>query len=255
MNIRHFAITYPQLMNQALKQGVKKRDLLLLRTCYDTAEKLADGFYRSQGVPFITHFVRHASILLAEKQPIHVVCACLVHSAYLFGRFQDERHGKATAAHRRELRQRLNKEIEQLVFLYDQTPWGSPEAIENHLKSMDNYGKLQRQVLIMRIANELEDHLDHGIAYSKKARSKEYVEKCGKPMITIARRLGYNTLANELTQAFASYLAFQLPKGLIRKHPQRYQYPSRMTSTQRLRTFFSKTFVGRVIKTFKDKLL
>ena len=87
MTIRPYALTYPQLMNQGIAQGLREEELARLRQAYNVAEQFAAGFYRGQGVPFICHLVRTASIVLAERQPIEAVVASMLHAAYLMPRF------------------------------------------------------------------------------------------------------------------------------------------------------------------------
>jgi len=75
--IRPFALTYPQLMQQAQAQGLPAAELARLHRAYDALERLSDGFHRAQGMPFICHLVRTASIVLAERQPVEVVIAAM----------------------------------------------------------------------------------------------------------------------------------------------------------------------------------
>ncbi len=70
MNVRTFALTYPQLMNQAIDMKLAEEDLFHLRKAYELSERLFDGLYRGQHAPFLCHLVRTASILLAEKVSI-----------------------------------------------------------------------------------------------------------------------------------------------------------------------------------------
>jgi hypothetical protein len=77
-----YALTYPQLMNQALSCDLSESDLLQLRSAHEFAQLFADGIYRAQDAPLLSHLVRTASILLAERQPVSVVLAGLLHAAY-----------------------------------------------------------------------------------------------------------------------------------------------------------------------------
>ena len=56
--MKAFAITYPQLMNQAAASGFAERDIIRLRDGYDLAVRFVDGVYRSKSVPFLCHLVR-----------------------------------------------------------------------------------------------------------------------------------------------------------------------------------------------------
>jgi hypothetical protein len=61
---------------------------------------------------------------------------------------------------------------------------------------------IERDVVVMRLANELEDHLDLGMLYcgEQKRTWSSGSERC-RLMVDIARRLGFPKLADELQQA------------------------------------------------------
>lgn len=69
-----YALTYPQLMNQALSCDLSDSELLQLHRAHEFAQLFADGIYRAQGVPLLSHLVRTASILLAERLLLKGVC-------------------------------------------------------------------------------------------------------------------------------------------------------------------------------------
>ena len=48
MAVRTFALTYPQLMNQALAQGMDEETLRWLRLAYESAETWFDGYYEKR---------------------------------------------------------------------------------------------------------------------------------------------------------------------------------------------------------------
>src|ERR1700675_5065431 len=70
---RSFAMTFPQLIDQAMALGMEEISLVLLRRGHDLAERMVDGLYQPQGTPFIAHLVRTASVVMAQGQPIEVV--------------------------------------------------------------------------------------------------------------------------------------------------------------------------------------
>ena len=126
------ALTYPQLMNQAIAAAVDADALVRLRATYELAERLADGVYRPQGEPLLCHLVRTASIVLAEDQPLPVVQAALLHAAYSLR----ARVGEANehGSRRAWLRTAAGPEVEQLVFAYDQLPWNSSAQLKRHVE-------------------------------------------------------------------------------------------------------------------------
>ena len=226
MKIRNFASTYPQLINQALREGMAHEDLIQLRDAYDTAEQLFDGLYRSYRVPFIYHLVRMASIMIAERQPVAAVNASLLHAAYMAGKFRDGIYGRKTESHRKELAQRAGRDVEELVTFYDQTQVHPQGPLEEHLRDLNKYDALTKQVLVMRVANELEDCLDNALAYSQKPPFYAYIGQYGTQMVELARSLGLSVLAGELALVFASDLLWQPPPEMIREDKNLYyKYP------------------------------
>ena len=226
MSLRTFALTYPQLMSQALAQGVDQADLARLRQAYELAERMADGLYRAQGEPFICHLVRTASIVLAERQPIEVVMASLLHSAYKLHCFEGGSRSKFTGALHRTLRRELPPEAETLINEYDRLPWSSKESIERHAESADTYPEATRRLLVIRLANEFEDYLDSGMADRGRYPYREQIAAYGGALVTLAKRLGL-TMADELREVFDRHLAMTLPDVVTRQRRGAYELPSR----------------------------
>lgn len=80
-----FALSYPQIMYQAIAAGSDTDTLIGLRSAHNVAMLLADGVYRAHGQPFLCHLVRTASIVLAEGEPLAVVQTAMIHAAYSLG--------------------------------------------------------------------------------------------------------------------------------------------------------------------------
>ena len=226
MVIRTFALTYPQLMNQAIKKGLCETDLAKLRKAYETAEQLLDGLYRAQHVPFICHVVRTASILLEESQPPEVVQSGMLHAAYSVGCFEDSRHGGSSPEHRDELKRKVGSDVETLVFSYENFPWYQRECVLEHLQKFESYDERQRKLILMRLANELEDYLDFGMAYRGVFPYREKIKAYGQEAIELARRLGRQQLADELASVFEAHLSCQLPEMVMTNQPSSFQLPA-----------------------------
>jgi (p)ppGpp synthase/HD superfamily hydrolase len=86
--VRDFALTYPQLVRQAVTTGLDNQALRELREVFAVAQRYFDGLYRAGGQPFICHMVRTGSILLAEGKPLPLVEAALVHALYDAHRYE-----------------------------------------------------------------------------------------------------------------------------------------------------------------------
>ncbi len=226
MTIRNFAMTYPQFMSQAIEFGKSEQDLVYLRKAYKTAERLFDGIYRGQHVPFICHVVRTASILLAEQASIEVIAAGLLHAAYAVGCFSDFCHGKATTEHRSEIERELGKSVELLVFDYNQFLWYQKECVQDHADQLESYGDHEKNLILMRLANDLEDYLDLGMVYRGAFPYRAKIEAYGDKAVELARRLQRFQLAEELQRAFDVHLNADLPAAVLTNQKLSYQLPA-----------------------------
>jgi len=112
----------------ALEQGLTQESLFRLRAAHDVAEQMADGLYRAQGVPLLCHLIRTASIVLAERQPIPVVVASLLHAAYLLQEFEG---AGWRAPSRATLQQAIGEDAESLVSDYCRFPWFSQACLDD----------------------------------------------------------------------------------------------------------------------------
>ena len=219
--MRAYALTYPQLMNQAQAMGCSASDLAQLRCAYELAEASVDGYYRAQGMPFICHLVRTASIVLSEGQPVEAAAAALLHAAYMLHGFGG--HGTPTAHQRRRLADRIGGPAEALIRHYDELPWYTEEALRAHLASAGRYPMRTRQVLVMRLANELEDYLDRAMAYRGGYPYEARIESLGSTKVALAAALGCPQLAEELAVAFREHLERPLPAEVRRSQCHAYR--------------------------------
>ena len=199
-------------MNQALEQGLEEESLVRLRAAHDVAEQMANGLYRAQGVPLLCHLVRTASIVLAERQPLPVVLASLLHAAYLLQEFEG---AGWRAPSRTALQQAIGADAASLVSDYCRFPWFSQACLENHLRGLDGYAEHERNLLLMRLANELEDHLDRAIAYTPAERAGRHAAAYGPQTIELAGRLGLTELAADLREAIGDGAGPPIPLAIV----------------------------------------
>ena len=219
--MRRFAQTYPQLISHVRSLGYEPVEVARVRDGYDFAEAMADGLYRPQGVPLITHLVRTASIVAAERLPVPVVNAALNHAAYELHKFTDSRRSSDVDAHRDEVRAALGVDVEELVWAYHSTPWYG--VVEEYVHRVGECSERTTQVLLVRLANVLEDHLDG---------SQLFATPTGKPLeanpdtVALARALGRHELADEIDIVARDHDG-QPPDGLARPFGRTYEAPSR----------------------------
>ena len=223
---REYALNYPQLMNQAIAAGYGENDLRRLKSAHDLAMRLVDGYYRGQGVPFLNHLVRTASIVIAEKGPLDAVMAALLHSAYYFGQFLDGKQGGRSQAHQKEMISFIGEAAEQLVSLYNSTDFRKPVVLKQHLEKATGYSEDMKKVLLISLANELEDFLDLGMPFRGAYPYRENLERDGKLILAIAERAGYPQLVSELDEAFRATLASALPAPALTGSKDAFELPA-----------------------------
>jgi (p)ppGpp synthase/HD superfamily hydrolase len=205
-----YASTNTQLYLQMIELGYSKEDVVRVHKAYMHAITLFTCTVHRSGDTFINHLVRTAGVLAALRVPVEVVIAGLLHSAYTHGNFGTFRRG-VSIKKRIEIRDSVGSEAEQYIARYASLKW-SPSSIPDlcrHLRSMDF---LNRTVVLIRLANELEDHLDLGVLYCCSADTiLQGSRHVGPTMIQMAETLGYPLLARDLDQAFREIESQQIP--------------------------------------------
>lgn len=201
MNHR-FAQTNLQLLNQMCRDGYPGGDLNLIARSYDLSTRLLTGRYRGSGKTFIAHLVGTASILAALRVRATIVAAGLIHAVYESGDFGDGIEGISNA--KRELvRTAVGGEVEDCVAKYTSLRWSLQVMVKIH-DEVDGLDPESRDVLLIRLANELEDYLDLGILYcgDQKRRTADYGDDRGQVMINIANKLGFVELGRAMACVF-----------------------------------------------------
>jgi hypothetical protein len=91
---------------------------------------------------------------------------------------------------------------------------------------VDAMTALERDVLLIRLANELEDHLDLGILYSGDApRRLRFMREDLPAAVEMARRLGHPGLAESLTAAFDQIEHTAISPALRRSEVESFRLP------------------------------
>jgi (p)ppGpp synthase/HD superfamily hydrolase len=209
-----YAQTNVQLFNQLQSEGYSGEDRELVRQKYEFAMSLFTGLFLPSGKTFIDHLVGTASILASLHVPVEVVAAGLLHAAYLHGDFGFAKTGISDKK-RAELRREVGDEIEEYIARYDRLLM-TPHDILLLQDTFDQLGPIDRYVVLMRLANELEHHLDFGGLYfahgEKKQRGHQrFMESRGPQLVALAERLGFYSLAADLARTLRNVGAVELP--------------------------------------------
>jgi (p)ppGpp synthase/HD superfamily hydrolase len=217
------------------------------------------GRFRPSGKTFIAHLVGTASILSSLRVPIEVVAAGLLHAAYIYGDFGDEDRG-ISEAKREQLRGVVGRRIEEYVDRYTIQPWNE-KTISAICDSLDALSPIDRDVLLMRLANELEDHLDLGILYCGNVKQRQhYINRSGAILVKIAEELGFPTLAADLAQIFRESTLAEIPAQLRRPSNSSFTlapsyYQRRLLVVFRHRLVYRLRCLHSAVHQFKQKLM
>lgn len=229
-----YAQTNLQLFDQLHRAGYAADEVVRLRRAYDLARRLFVGLHLPSGKPFLDHAVGTASILASLAAPIEVVAAGLLHAAYSNGDFGTAGRG-AAGAKRAKIARAVGAPVEERIARYDAMTWDSKSipAIRAGLRGFDRLG---REVLLVRLANELEHRLDLADLYAgKRSWLQRYGELYLDTMLEMARGLGFSCLAEELARAFAAAAAAAIPAEAESRSGQTRSYVAAPRSYRRRR--------------------
>jgi (p)ppGpp synthase/HD superfamily hydrolase len=211
--VHRYAQTNLQLYAQLQRAGWTEPMLARAARGYELALDVCGAAIRPNGKPFLCHLVGTASIVVSWGSGGDEVVCALVHSAYTHGVFADPRPGM-TDEKREAVSQAVGVECEALVAAYTELAWAR-EAIEGYVTSVDALGASQRTAIRVRLANELEDHLDLGMCFARK--TKETASSDGRDArIVLAEALVGDRFAQELRATIADTAAAHVPDVLVR---------------------------------------
>lgn len=221
---RDYAQTNLQLYTQLRSAGYSDPQLALVRRGYDLAMRLFSASFRGSGKPLLAHLVGTASILAAINRSETVVTAGLLHAAYALGDFGDGRFG-ITDAKRARVSDAVGTPVEDLVARYTLFDWNR-NTIPAIRERVGTLTPIERDVLVIRLANELEDHLDNGILYCGNGEARrDYIRSPLNQSVEMAQGLGLPELAAELDRAFRETLDAELPRVLATPHDYTFVQP------------------------------
>jgi len=226
--VRRYAITHPQLILEAKAVGLPDRDLIRLDQAHELACRLLDGLYRAHGVPFLCHAVRTASIVMAESRSIDAVLAAMLHAVYFLHYFDRSCRRGPRRSDRVFLRERIGVAAERLVDRYAGFPWGTPDIVRGYLEAIDEQSDDARELILMKLANELDDHLDAAPAFVTREGATVHDPSYGAEYVALAAALGRDALASDLREAFDLCRRVDLPPELARAHGGSYELRSRL---------------------------
>ena len=218
-----YAQTNLQLFNQLSSEGYSSKELKCIFSAYELATYLFTGSFRPSGKTFLAHLVGTASILVSLKVSGKIVAAGLLHSAYDRGGFGINGKKKITPAKRQKLICAVGSEVEEYIARYTALKW-KEKNIPLIQQQLDSLELIDREVLLIRLANELEEYLDLGILYCGQLRQKQYANHDSHLIVEMAEKLGFPSLAAELATAQQEIVSVTIPKELSRNQERSFPF-------------------------------
>jgi len=219
-----YAQTNIQLYRQLEAEGYSVADVETVGRAHELAQRLFPGIYRGSGRPFLAHLVGTASVLVSLRARVPVVVTGLLHAVYTHGEFGNGWRG-IKEAKRAKVRQEVGEEVEDLIARYTRLTW-RPSTLPAIRAGFDAMGPLERDVLLVRLANELEDHLDLGILYSADHKwRRAFMETDLPACVEMAERLGAPALAKRLAETFAEVSNAHVSPALRGSHGESFRIP------------------------------
>ncbi len=190
-----YAQTNVQLYEELRARSYAKADVRIVADAYELAARLFAGRFRSTGKSFLAHLVGTASVLARYGAQAPLLAAALLHAAYAQGDFGTGSLG-CSGAKRRQLRDELGAEVEDLLFRYDSLDIRSL-AGEDVGARIASLSPVERDALFIRLANELEETLDSSLRYCGEAKRRSVLDTL--PLCAeIASAMGEDDLSSEL---------------------------------------------------------
>lgn len=204
-----YAQTNVQLFHQLKSEGYTQDDFLCIFRTYEFAVHMFTGRFQPSGNTFLCHVVRVASILASLHLPAKVVAAALIHSVYRKGDFAC---GKGLSdAKRRQVKAVVGEEVEEYVYKFERMRWASRiTGIRDRLETLN---PVDRHLILMRLANDLEHHLDFEILYYSDVPRQRLIQQ-GHIMTEIAEKLGFPKLAAHLAEASRKAVSAEIPREI-----------------------------------------
>ncbi|MFI5053772.1 MAG: DUF6817 domain-containing protein [Acidimicrobiia bacterium] len=196
------AQTNIQLCNQLTAAGWSGDDLTRLRRAYELAMVIFAGQFRANGKTQIAHHVGVTSAVAAQSDRRDLVLAALVHSAYFLGEWGEGRLA-ITPTKRARLRAVAGEGVEDLVLGYTELDW-SLDAVQALDARAPSFADRERELVLMRLANEIDEFCDGGKRYVGDAHHRDGLgESTGvHAMVSLAQRAGLEPVGARLRAVF-----------------------------------------------------
>ncbi len=218
-----FSQTNIQLFNQLQQKGYRQDEMQRVSQGYTLAISLFTGRFRGSGKTFIAHLIGTASILTWLQVSSEIITAGLLHATYQQGDFGSFKKYGISDSKRKQVRRIVGEKTEEYIAKYAQLSWKKAQL--NHIyEQIDTMNNIGKNVLLIRLANELEEYLDQGIVYCNQSKQQDYDLRNQDTIIKMAQKLGYPSLAEQLEKSFKMISAADISLELRNPSHQEYSF-------------------------------
>jgi (p)ppGpp synthase/HD superfamily hydrolase len=213
--LHSYAQTNIELINQLLHYGYSNEEIIIVIKTYDLAILLFTGQFQSSGRTQIAHGIGTASILASLHLPIELVAAGVIHNVYDVGDFGDGKVG-AIESRRGYVRNFIGSKVEEYLFKFN-TFREKFQILSSIQENVNSLSEIDRHTVLLILADMLDHHSDRNRIYNLRdtKRIKDFINHNGDIMIELAKKLGFQNLASELSRAFKETLSAKIPGELL----------------------------------------
>lgn len=179
----YLAQTAGALYRQLHAAGYGPNQLRAVQKCFAFSNRTFSGVHHASGKPLICHLVGTASAVMAMDTRVEMVCAGLTHALFEPDVFQGERNPALLEAE-------FGPSVFRLIAAFGQFRWDD-QAIAAFAAQSASANETFRSMLILRLANEMDDIANMGMGH---ALIRPRIEDCAK----IAGSLGLRDAARTL---------------------------------------------------------
>lgn len=234
-----------QLLAQMRAMGYSVADMTAVARGYRLAMDLFSARFRACGKPFVCHLVGTAAVLVWLERPVaHVLCG-LLHAAYAEGDFGSAPQGM-TVRKRARLRAVIGEAAEALVADYTTSSRTAAALVARHAQ-FASLSVRERDVLVIQLANELDDFRDWAPHYAQNAEGRlQGIRVSARHQEEMARALGHPLFADALRDTYRAVLDAEIPAQL--RSDQANGFTLVPASQRRRAPVLLRLFVGKVMR-------
>ncbi len=189
--------SFPLLVRQCLAQGQSRKEIAELNRAFDVAAELHGGSFRGSKKTFQEHVVRVASVLVVHGAPFDLVKASLLHAAYM-PNTSSGRHLAPTERNRALLRELVGRKVEAIAHTYAAASAAGPSDRQGPPPVIEEMPIVSAQASVVRIANDIEDLLDHAALLERK--SLKHFARVHASHGPVAEACGYKAMVAEFAE-------------------------------------------------------